>query len=375
MTFFSVGLIDSVTERRQAELSDRARVNVRFFSAIAILLLGQIGSSMSSGLFMGIVAIICLAQVIFDMMMAPLEDNKVESLKVAEVARRREAGEAVASGRRDISEAVRTGTPADLRRDFYFFFMQGSWTRLIFVLTFLYVVLNIVFAALYLLEPGSIKPDQTFTDAFFFSVQTMAPIGYGVLSPATEYANMLVTAEAAFGIFGTALATGLMFAKASRPQASVLFSDVMVVNTRNGKPTLTFRAGNARGNEVVDASISVSALVDEISAEGDHIRRVLDLKLQRDRTPIFALSWSVMHVIDEDSPLFGIDFANPSSPLLAIIVTMIGHDSTYGQQTFARHMYTPDQIREKERFVDVMSQLEDGRLLIDFSKFHLTEPE
>ncbi len=375
LTFFSVGIVDSVTERRQAELSDRARVNVRLFSALAILLLGQIGASMSAGLFLALVAILCLAQVVFDMMMSPLEDREVETLDIAEVAKRREKGEAVSTLRRDIRETVRRGAPADLRRDLYFFFMQGTWTRLMFVLTFMYLVLNVVFAALFLLEPGSIKVGQTFSEAFFFSVQTMSTIGYGVLSPATDYGNMLVTAEAAVGVFGAALATGLMFAKASRPQSSVLFSEPMIISDRDGKPTLMFRAGNARGNEVVEATISVNALVDEISPEGHHIRRIMDMKVVRDRSPIFSLSWTVMHVIDEDSPLFGVDLHSPNCPVLSIIVTMIGHDSTYGQQTFARHMYRPEDTRINHRFVDVISQLEDGRLMIDFTHFHKTEAE
>ena len=377
---FSVALIDSVTERREAELSDRARVNVRFFSAALVMLMGQAGGTMSAGTFIGLLATICAAQVLFDMMSAPFTDDHEEehAISTAALARQRAAEAVARSGERktrpDLGDAVRKGTPAELRRDAYFFFMEGSWTRLWIVFGGIYLLSNVFFASLYLVEPTSIAMDGeiTFADAFFFSVQTMSTIGYGAMHPTTEYGDMIVTIEAAFGLLSVALATGLMFAKASRPTSSVLFAEDMVLTTMHGQRTLMMRCGNARGNEIVEASLDMSCLLDEISDEGHHIRRVHDLKLTRSKSPIFSLSWTAMHVIDETSPLWGIPEDELEDHVLAIIIVLLGHDATYGQTSHARKLYYPENIRVNHRYVDVIHQLEDGRMMIDYTIFHET---
>ena len=381
LTLFSVAIIDSVTERRNAELSDRARVNVRLGSAGLVLLMAQVGSGMSSALFLGILTAVCLAQVLFDMMMAPLEEASLDTagpVGISDRARKKAAGHETKRLTR-VREGARTvikGAPNELRRDIYFFFMEGSWKRLFGSLGFLYLITNVFFAGLYLLEPGSIygAGAESFADAFFFSVQTMSTIGYGSLHPATAYADMMVAIEAAIGLLGVAMATGLMFAKASRPQSSVVFSDTLVLTTRHGLPTLCFRAGNARGNDVVDASVTFSALMDEITPEGHHLRKLHTLGLQRSRTPLFSLSWAVIHAIDEDSPLHGVDFHDPEGDVL-FIVTLTGHDGTYGQTMYARRLYYPEDIRVGHRFVDVISQLDDGRMMLDYTYFHDTVPD
>jgi inward rectifier potassium channel len=258
--------------------------------------------------------------------------------------------------------------------------MSGGWVRFLGSLVFLYIVLNLFFAALFFLQPGCIDGSrpESFADSFFFSVQTLSTIGFGALSPATEYANTIVTIESAVGMLFVALATGLTFAKVARPSASVLFSNRMTLSQHHGQPTLMFRVGNARGNEIVDASMNMTALVDDLSPEGTHLRRVRDLKLERRTTPLFVLSWTVIHIIDEDSPLFGLDWDQPIEKLeqrfLGLVVTMIGHDGTYGQTVYARHNYYLDQIDRDHRFVDVIGQLPSGMLIIDYTKFHDTEP-
>ena len=377
LTFLSVAIIDSVTERKNAELSDRARVVVRIVSALVVLLLGQVGDSMDAGVFMGVVVSVLVAQVLFDVAMAPFEesDETATAELIAELDKRRRAGEDEGPKRKrvDVSQSVRLGAPSALRKDLYFFFLEGSWARMFLSFGFLYLLLNVGFAGLFMLEPESVlHGDGTFADAFFFSVQTLSTIGYGSMSPGTEYGDVLVTLEAAVGILFAALATGLVFAKASRPQSSVLFSETMVVTQRHGVPTLMFRAANARGNEVVDATIKVVALVDEVTPEGEHMRRVADVPLVRDNSPLFALSWSVMHTIDDHSPLKGIDWDEPERTIMGIIVTMMGHDATYGQATHARHIYYPESIRIGHRFVDVIHQLPDGRLMLDLTQFHET---
>ena len=282
------------------------------------------------------------------------------------------------SGRqlRDVTDAIRVGTPNELRKDVYFHLMDGSWWRVFGVLGVSYLAVNAVFAALFLIEPESIGGmEPSFLDAFAFSVQTMSTIGYGGMSPETSYGHVLVTIEAAIGLLYVALGTGVILAKIARPHSSVLFSGPVCITTRHGVPTLMFRAGNARGNEVVEASINVTVLVDEVSPEGHRMRVLHDLRLRRNTSPLFTLSWSVIHTIDEDSPLAGITPENIDDRLVSMIVTMQGYDATYAQNTHARHLYVPEDFHFGHKFVDVISNLDDGRFRVDFTKFHRVLPD
>jgi inward rectifier potassium channel len=148
----------------------------------------------------------------------------------------------------------------------------------------------------------------------------------------------------------------------------------MIISRRHGVDHLILRVGNARGNDVVDATASLTVLLDEITPEGEHMRRLHTLPLVRDRTPLFALSWTIMHEIGPESPLAGIDWDDPDD-VVAIIATVMGHDGTYGQTVYARRTYYPEEIRVHHRFVDVLSRLADGRMQIDYGLFHDTVPE
>ena len=220
---------------------------------------------------------------------------------------------------------------------------------------------------------------ESFADAFYFSVQTLATIGYGNLNPATDYGNVIATVEAGVGLIGVALTTGLAFSRLARPKASVLFSRPIVVTTMDGTRVLTFRVGNARGNDVVEASVSVTAMVDTFTREGQHLRKLIDLPLRRSRSPMFRLSWTVMHDLDAGSPLADVDWsavhASTGGRLVGLNVTLVGHDGTYNQTIYAQYTYQPEDVHLGHRFVDVVSQLPDGRMAIDFSRFHDTVPE
>jgi inward rectifier potassium channel len=380
VAYLAVSTIDSVTERKQAELSDRARINARAGSAIFLLVLAPAGGAMSGGAFLMLVTAVNVAQVVFDMMMAPLESSEHAELgtrTTAEAARERiEIGQRPSNARR-IGEAVRKGAPSELRQDLYFYLIDGSWWRVGAVFTFTFIILNAFFAALYVLEPGSIanaRPNN-FVDAYYFSVQTMSTIGYGSLSPGSDWGNAIVTIEAVVGMVGVAVVTGLVFAKLSRPNSGVAFSQPLVITRMHGKDVLNFRAGNTRGNDVVDATMTLTVLMDELTPEGHHMRRLHDLRLVRNRSPLFRLTWSVMHEVDESSPLHGIDWSEPAAHIFALIATFVGHDGTYGQTTYARHIYDCDDLRVGQRFVDIIHELPDGRMMVDYGRFDDTEPD
>ena len=273
-------------------------------------------------------------------------------------------------------EAVRVGLRLSPLTDLYYHLMRGSWWLLVALLAFAYVVTNLAFATLYMMQTGGINDarDGSFADAFAFSVQTISTIGYGTLAPTNTAVHTLVTFEAMLGLLGTAIATGLIFAKFSRPRAKVLFSDTLLIKTRNGEPALVFRVGNARGNEIIEASLRLAVLVPEVTLEGDRMRRLVDLPLVRSRTPLFAMTWSVIHEIDENSPLHGRDAKSCEEDDLRFIVSMTGIDGTFSQTVHARHIYLHDDIRWKHRFVDIVDNTDSGRLRIDYMRFHDTTP-
>ena len=317
LVLLATALIDSVTERRQAELSDRARVGMRSFSGIFMLLLIPAGAGMSGTLLVVLVTALMVVQVLFDLMMAPFEDTPEHQLGARSLADRARDGANVAAGswkQQAIGKTVRRGTPAALRHDLYFYLMDGGWPRLLAGFTTAFLMVNALFASLYMLDPSSVQPASPvgFADAFFFSVQTMSTIGYGVLSPGSLYGDVLVVIEAAVGMLGVALATGLVFAKVSRPESKILFSDNVVIHQRHGVRTLVLRAGNVRGNEIVDATAHLTAVIEDFTPEGDHMRKLIDVPLVRQRTPLFAISWSIMHRLDEESLLAHIDWNDDS---------------------------------------------------------------
>ncbi|MBP6630255.1 MAG: low temperature requirement protein A [Kofleriaceae bacterium] len=384
-TLLATALLDAVTERKQAELSDSLRVAVRTGSGLLVLLLAPAGAGMDAGWYLGAIVAICVGQVLFDMAMAPFEvtreDHERETI-ADELRRLHAAGQTRRGPELRVGRGiVRLGTPSDLRRDFYFWLIEGGWLRFFAVAAVLFLVANAFFAGLYLLEPGSISNarPESFADAFYFSVQTLATIGYGNLNPATDYGNVIATVEAGVGLIGVALTTGLAFSRLARPKASVLFSRPIVVTTMDGTRVLTFRVGNARGNDVVEASVSVTAMVDTFTREGQHLRKLIDLPLRRSRSPMFRLSWTVMHDLDAGSPLADVDWsavhASTGGRLVGLNVTLVGHDGTYNQTIYAQYTYQPEDVHLGHRFVDVVSQLPDGRMAIDFSRFHDTVPE
>jgi len=260
--------------------------------------------------------------------------------------------------------------------DLYHFMLRISWCSFLFGGVGLYLVANALFALLYLVQPGAIANARpgSFADAFFFSVQTIATIGYGQLVPATLYANLVVTIETATGLMFLALATGLVFARFSRPTARVLFSRVAVIGPHNGRPTLSFRLANQRRNQILQAEVAVTLLRDENTAEGVRLRRFYELALTRYRTPVLAMTFTVMHEIDKDSPLFGASPASLEADNIELVVTATGIDETIAQRVHARTSYLPHEILWSHRFVDVIGWTEDGRRVIDYRRFHDAAP-
>jgi len=273
------------------------------------------------------------------------------------------------------SNLVKVGLSRAWWRDFYHSWLVASWRQVFLLVTVVFVLINCLFGLLYM-KVGGIENAQpgSFSDAFFFSVQTLATIGYGRMSPVSIPANLLVTLEAFCGITGVALVTGLMFAKFARPSARVLWSEVCVVARQDGVPSLMLRVANARGNQVVEAQLRVGLMRSEVTREGESVRRMHDLRLVRSSSAVFALSWLAVHPIDEKSVLYGRTPEDLKAMNAELYCSLTGLDETFNQTIHARHSYNIDEIRWGERFVDLIGNLPDGRAAIDYTKFHQTRP-
>jgi inward rectifier potassium channel len=286
------------------------------------------------------------------------------------------AGRAHTPPPQDPTEVLKIGARSGYVDDLYHFLLSASWGRVLLLVASVYLAINLTFALLYLLGDDCLAGARpgSFTDAFFFSVQTFSTIGYGTMAPKSTYASMVVTLEAFIGLVTVAMATGIMFAKFSRPTARVLFSDKMVILPRNGKPTLMLRMANERTNDIIEASFRVTVLKEEISAEGEKMRRIYDLALVRADTPLFTITFQAMHVIDETSPLYGMTQEEMAKGLARFIVTVTGLDATYATTIHARRIYYATDIIHNARFVDVLSNTPDGQLQVDYTKFHDVVP-
>jgi len=257
-------------------------------------------------------------------------------------------------------------------RDIYHWLLTVSWRLFALLGLTAYLASNAVFAGLYLLDPQGISGARpgNFADDFFFSVQTIGTIGYGVLAPRDLYANVVMTAENFFGLSFVAVATGVIFARVSRPTARVMFSRNALITRYDGHPTLMFRAANERANRVLEAEVTVSLTRDNVTAEGKVMRRFQDLKVVRARSPLFALTWTVMHVIDKDSPLRGVNPEQLAADGAQILVVLSGMDETFAQRIHARHSYVPSDIVWNRHFADVILDDGKGRRVVDYGRFH-----
>lgn len=261
--------------------------------------------------------------------------------------------------------------------DFYHRALRMSWPAFVLILSAVFLCVNVMFAALYMVGGHAINGARpgSFEDHFFFSVQTLATIGYGVMSPRSLYGNILVTCEAMIGMFGIGTIAALAFARFSLPSARVRFSDVAVITQFNGTPTLMLRAANERTNALIAARVQVSLLRQEMTQEGLAIRRFYNLNLERAETPIFTLSWLIMHRITEASPLFGLTAEEIMGADFALLVSITGLDETVSQSVHARRSYFNADIKLNHRFRDMLEFSDDGNRVIDLRRMNAIEPD
>ncbi len=269
------------------------------------------------------------------------------------------------------------GTWYSYWRDPYHLLLTVPWAGFFGVLVLLYIAANLLFAFIYMAGGDCIEnaTPGSFLDFFFFSVQTLASIGYGAMYPKTVYSNSIVTIEAMVGLQGIALITGLAFARFSRATARVVFSKVAVITSYEGKPAFIFRAANQRRNQILEAQMRAYFMRDEVTSEGKFLRRIHDLQLVRNQSPNFTLTWSIVHIIDESSPLYGVTAESLIQTNSTMIVSLSGVDETVSQIVHARHNYSSRDVEWNHRFVDIIHYTSDGHRYIDYKYFHHVEPQ
>jgi inward rectifier potassium channel len=276
------------------------------------------------------------------------------------------------NGRPFVSE----GLTQRLWDDIYHFALTIRWSAFFGIAAAIFLTLNALFGALYQLGDHAIANQfpANFAGAFFFSVETLATVGYGDMHPQTVYGHIVATVEIFSGMLSIALVTGLVFARFSRPRAKMMFADHPVIHRVHGQRTLMIRAANARQNVVAEASAKLHLLLRESSPEGFRLRRIHDLKLMRDRHPMFTLTWSLMHIIDENSPLYGMSEEDLKATEATLMLSIEGVDETTAQSMLARRQWNQREWRWNHRYVDLVRDDEQGLSHIDYNVFHRVEP-
>jgi inward rectifier potassium channel len=261
----------------------------------------------------------------------------------------------------------------------YHYLLTTTWPRFLGLVVLFYLVTNLVFgAAFFACGRGQIAgstatslPSQ-FLEDFFFSVQTFATIGYGGMRPAGLAANLLVTLESLVSLLGFALATGILFARFSRPTARILFSEHALIAPYRGITAFEFRVANARKNELVQVKAQV--LLTRFKRDGGGNREFVPLKLERDRVTFFPLAWTIVHPIDETSPLYGLTGEDLIAQDAEFLVLFSGIDETFAQTVHTRSSYKPEEIVWGARFTNLFNPPKpDGVLSIDIGHLHRIE--
>jgi inward rectifier potassium channel len=261
-------------------------------------------------------------------------------------------------------------------RDVYQWLLALNWPRFAAFIVSVYVVINFLFAALYTLGGNCIAgmTPGSFLEAFFFSVQTLATVGYGHMYPQTLYGHIVTTIEIMSGMFWLAVITGLIFVRFSRPTARVLFSKSIVIAPFDGRPSLMLRVANLRHRSLAEAEFRIMFSRDRDTLEENSYRHFYALKLEFDRLIVFPAALTLRHVIDERSPLYGATAESLEAWNATFVASVVGVETVIPAAVQTQQDYTWRDVRFGERFVEIYTELGEGRLTVDYGRLHDTEP-
>lgn len=271
---------------------------------------------------------------------------------------------------------VKKGLSAFDPHDPYYFAISLGWRQFGLLFVAAELAINALFAVLYSLQPGSIanQAPHGFLGALFFSLETLATVGYGQMYPATLYAHVVSAVEILTGLLFTAIMTGLLFVRFSKPRAKVQYATMAVITPHNGVPTLMLRIGNARNSLLHDVNLSLHALARTVSDEGFRHVAVVDVPLLRPRIPVFAILYTIMHRIDADSPLAGLDASSPEVADLRFFLTLTGRDPAMGQEVSDVYTFDGSNLAFGMRYVDAIRTVGDREVVADYALLSAIEP-
>ena len=255
--------------------------------------------------------------------------------------------------------------------------MTAKWPAFIGGAAFVFVVFNAFFAVLYWIgdDPISNVPHRAYLDYLYFSIETLSTAGYGDMHPQTHYGHFIATVELFTGIFSMSLMTGLIFARFSRPNARLLFAENPVISDHEGRQTLMVRLANERHDIIANATARLWVFKDVVSQEGRPFRRFYELPLTRNESPALALSWTLFHILDEQSPIYGLDADGLAAANVSLVMVVSGYDVVAAQTVHARRTYDHSDIRFGHRYAEILGTTDDGRLRVDYGQFHETIPD
>jgi inward rectifier potassium channel len=260
-------------------------------------------------------------------------------------------------------------------RDTYHLILTLNWPGFAGFVFGVYLLINLVFAALYMLNPHAVAEMSpgSFFDAFFFSVETLATVGYGHMYPETFYGHLIAMLEIMVGMFGLAVITGLIFVRFSRPTARIQFSKVAVIAPFDGVPNLMIRVANLRHQAMVEPEFRMLLFRNTVTAEGEEVRRFRSLKLEFDRLIAFPAVLTVRHRIDEESPLFGMVQNDFQQQDIRVMASIVGIDTVIVAPVQSFADYNHDQIEWHRRFVEIYDQNKEGEWTVDYARIDETE--
>jgi inward rectifier potassium channel len=273
-------------------------------------------------------------------------------------------------GREIITEGLNLSFWADISHRC----LTASWPAFIGGAVLVFIAFNAAFAVFYWIgnHPIANVPGGDYIDYIYFSIETLSTAGYGDMHPQTHYGHFVAAVELFTGIFSMSLMTGLIFARFSRPKARLLFVEHPVISNHEGKPTLMLRLANERHNVISNATAKLWLFKNIVSMEGETLRRFYELPLTKDLNPGLALSWTLYHILDEMSPLYQANAEDFETFKASFVVVVTGYDVVAAQTIHARKTYNYDEIRFGHRYVDILDTSDDGRLRVDYGRFHDT---
>ena len=261
-------------------------------------------------------------------------------------------------------------------RDFhpYLHLINTGWPRFLAVVLLGYMAANTAFALVYYcLGPGQLAGADASTESgrflndFFFSAHTLSTVGYGSIYPKGTEANIVAALESLVGVLGFALATGLLFGRVSRPSAKIGFSDNMLITAYQDITSLQFRVVNRRANDLMELQARLLLMTVE-TQDGQPLRQYKQLKLEREQVLFLPLTWTVVHPIDNESPLWEKTAEDLERLQAEVLILIKAYDDTFSQTVLARHSYRHDEVVWGKRFAPAFMVDAEGDMVLELKK-------